>query len=289
MKVRRIPKNQLTEHRYEPWVNHTRRPYCDAGFAYIPVREGYPFDLDLPERTPYTGLGYQRLGDTLLLHGNAPIADQLGTLIDWEHPACILHLNHHNGVMRLPDVTVLHGTPHDVFFSETGILYTLNPAKVMFSQGNRLEKQRIRNLISPGEHVADMFAGIGYFTLSAAIAGAHVHAMELNPDSCAYLRHNAEANHVADRILIDCGDCRAHLTGIYNRILMGHFDAPDFLPAALAHAEPGTVLHVHGLGDRTSDRRKTLQGAGFRYSLSEHKVKKYASRIRHCVWDIELR
>ncbi|HJK79222.1 MAG TPA: SAM-dependent methyltransferase [Methanocorpusculum sp.] len=289
MKVRRIPKNQLPECRSEPWVDQTRRPYCCGEDTYLPVRAGFSYDLDLPERQPYTGPGYQRLGDTLLLHGDAPAADALTTLIDWEHPACILHLNHHDGVMRLPDVTVLFGTPHDVTFRETGITYTLNPAKVMFSQGNRLEKQRIRNLIRPGEQVADMFAGIGYFTLSAAVAGAVVHAMEINPDSCGYLRRNAEANGVADTVTIDCGDCRTHLAGPYDRILMGHFDAPDFLSAALAHAKSGTVLHVHGLGDRTGDLTDTLQGAGFRYSLSEHKVKKYASRTWHCVWDIELR
>jgi tRNA wybutosine-synthesizing protein 2 len=113
--------------------------------------------------------------------------------------------------------------------------------------------------------------------------------MEINPDSCGYLRKNAEANGVADTVTIDCGDCRTRLAGPYDRILMGHFDAPDFLPAALAHAESGTVLHVHGIGDCTGDLTDTLQGAGFRYSLSEHKVKKYASRTWHCVWDIELR
>ena len=191
MKVRRIPKHQLAQRRTEPWVDPTRRPYCRDGWAYLPVRDGLPYDLDLPERRPYTGPGYQRLGDTLLLHGRAPDTHELQTLIDWEHPACILLLNHHTGIMRLPDVTVLYGTP---------------------SQGNRLEKQRIRSLIRPGERVADMFAGIGYFTLSAALAGAHVHAMEINPDSCAYLRKNAEANGVADAVTIDCGDCRTHLS-----------------------------------------------------------------------------
>jgi tRNA wybutosine-synthesizing protein 2 len=191
--------------------------------------------------------------------------------------------------MRLPDVTVLHGVPHDVTFRETGITYTINPAQVMFSQGNRLEKHRIRTLIHPGETVADMFAGIGYFTLSAAVAGAHVHAMEINPDSCTYLQKNAETNGVADIITIDCGDCRNLLAGPYDRILMGHFDALDFFKAALAHAESGTFLHVHGIGDRTKDIEDILQEAGFRYFVSEHRVKKYANHTWHCVWDVELK
>jgi tRNA wybutosine-synthesizing protein 2 len=191
--------------------------------------------------------------------------------------------------MRLPNVSILYGIPHDVTFRESGITYTINPAKIMFSQGNRLEKQRIRTLIHPGETVADMFAGIGYFALSAAVAGARVHAMEINPNSCAYLRKNAEINGVADVITIDCGDCLTHLAGPYDRILMGHFDALNFFTAALSHAKSGTSIHVHGLGNRIKDIEDILQGAGFRYSLSEHRVKKYANHIWHCVWDVILK
>lgn len=288
MKVRRILKSRITNIWTEPWVDPDRRVYCEGDTAFVPVRDGYSFDLDLPDCRPYTGPGYQRLGDTLLLHGNAPTVEVLANLIAWEQPACVLQLNRHAGVLRLPEVTVLHGEPHDVTFSESEIIYTLNPAKIMFSQGNRGEKQRIRSLVRSGERVADMFAGIGYFTLSAALAGADVHAMELNSDSYGYLQINAAANHVADRVHAECGDCRTLMSGIYDRILMGHFDAPEFLTAALAHAAAGTTLHVHGVGDRADAIRAAAEGAGFRYSLSEHTVKKYASHTRHCVWDVVL-
>ncbi|MDO5845904.1 MAG: SAM-dependent methyltransferase, partial [Methanocorpusculum sp.] len=86
----------------------------------------------------------------------------------------------------------------------------------------------------------------------------------------------------------ELGDCRDTLKGVYDRILMGHFDAVDFLPHALAHSASGTVLHVHGLGDRTAEIAQAVLSAGFRYTVSEHKVKKYASRIWHCVWDVTL-
>lgn len=288
MRVRRILKSRLTNLWTEPWVDSDRRVYCEGDTAFVPVRDGYSFDLDLPDRRPYTGPGYQRLGDTLLLHGDAPTTGELTDLIIWEQPACILQLNRHAGVLRLPEVTVLHGVPHDVTFCEAGIIYTLNPGKIMFSQGNLGEKQRIRSLVRSGERVADMFAGIGYFTLSAALAGADVHAMELNPESYGYLQKNAAANHVTGRVHAECGDCRILMSGIYDRILMGHFDAPDFLNTALAHAALGTTLHVHGVGDRADEIRAAVEGAGFRYSLSEHTVKKYASHTRHCVWDILL-
>jgi tRNA wybutosine-synthesizing protein 2 len=288
MKIRKISKRSLPNRASEPWVDTTRRVYCEGEYAFVPVKEGYPFEDEIPDRRPYDGPGYQRMGDTLLLHGDAPTAEQLAALIAWENPSCVLHAAVHEGVMRTPKADVLFGQPHDVTFREAGITYTLDPSKVMFSQGNRGEKLRLRSLVRPGERIADMFAGIGYFTLSAALAGGDVHAVEINPVSFAYLQKNIEANGLAGRVIPELGDCREKLTGIYDRILMGHFEAPAFLENALNHAEPGTVLHVHGIGDRKNEISETVEGAGFTYVISEHKVKKYAGRLWHSVWDVKL-
>ncbi len=288
MKIRKISKRSLPNASSEPWVDTTRRVYCEGESAFVPVKEGYPFDGEIPDRRPYDGPGYQRMGDTLLLHGDAPTDEELAALIAWENPACVLHAAAHEGVMRTPKADVLFGQPHDVTFREAGITYTLDPSKVMFSQGNRGEKLRLRSLVKPGERIADMFAGIGYFTLSAALAGGNVHAIEINPVSFAYLQKNIGANCLEGRVTPELGDCREKLSGIYDRILMGHFEAPDFLKTALDHAGPGTVLHVHGVGDRKNDITETLEGAGFTYIISEHKVKKYAGRLWHSVWDVNL-
>ncbi|HKM41922.1 MAG TPA: SAM-dependent methyltransferase [Methanocorpusculum sp.] len=288
MKTRQISKQSLSKTLSEPWVDTARRVYCEGDTAYVPVKEGLPFDTEIPDRVPYSGPGYQRMGDTLLLHGAAPTEEQLASLIAWEHPSCILHALTHEGVMRIPQTVVLFGEPHEVSFREAGIIYTLDPAKVMFSQGNRGEKLRLRSLVQPGERIADMFAGIGYFTLSAALAGGDVHAMEINPVSFAYLKKNIGDNHLTEHITPELGDCREKLSGVYDRILMGHFEAPDFLEEALRHAKPGTMLHVHGIGDRKKDISDTLTGAGFTYLISEHKVKKYSGRLRHFVWDVKL-
>lgn len=288
MKIRKISKRSLPNSASEHWVDTTRRVYCEGEYAFVPVEEGYPFDGEIPDRTPYAGPGYQRMGDTLLLHGDAPTSEQLAALIAWENPSCVLHAAAHEGVMRTPKAVVLFGQPHDVTFREAGITYTLDPSKVMFSQGNRGEKLRLRSIVKPGERIADMFAGIGYFTLSAALAGGDVHAVEINPVSFAYLQKNIEANGLAGRVIHELGDCREKLTGVYDRILMGHFEAPAFLENALNHAEPGTVLHVHGIGDRKNEISETVEGAGFTYIISEHKVKKYAGRLWHSVWDVKL-
>lgn len=264
------------------------------------------------------------MGDTILIHGAAPTTLELKKIIEFESPSCILHSTGQNGVMRIPNVKTLYGTPHDVTFKESGITYTLNPTRVMFSQGNREEKRRIRSLVKPNERVADMFSGIGYFTLSAAAAGAKVHAMEINPESFSYLEKNIASNYLGRLITPELGDCRECLKGVYDRIIMGHFEAVDFLPKALEHAKIGTTLHIHGLknyldtemggvrsevsdearGDmkgRESDEvcpssqknpeeriARALSFGGFRYTLSEYKIKKYASHTWHCVWDVNL-
>ncbi|HJJ35908.1 MAG TPA: SAM-dependent methyltransferase [Methanocorpusculum sp.] len=288
MNVRAVPRSSLETVMQEPWVDTARKPYVSGKTAYVPVKDGEPYDEVLEERMPYCGRGYQKMGDTVIFHGEMPTKEDIGEVTAFLHPACILHSAGQSGVMRIPEMTVLKGTPHDVTFRESGISYTLNPAKVMFSQGNRGEKQRLKKMIRPGERVADMFAGIGYFTLTAAKAGAQVHAMELNPDSFAYLQTNISANHLGGLITPELGDCRTHLSGIYDRILMGHFDAPDFLSYALSHAKEGTVLHIHALGDKETAIIDAVVSAGFRYELTKHKVKKYAAHQIHYVYDLVL-
>ncbi|MDO5847563.1 MAG: SAM-dependent methyltransferase, partial [Methanocorpusculum sp.] len=118
--------------------------------------------------------------------------------------------------------------------------------------------------------------------------GARVHAMEINPESFSYLTRNIAANGLGQFVTAENGDCRDLLKGTYDRILMGHFDSPDFLPDALQHSTSGTTLHVHGLGDREADIEAALVSAGFRFRITKHKVKKYAAHTMHCVWDVTL-
>lgn len=286
MKARAIPKSDLKNVLNESWVDKSKRVYCKGDTAYVPVSDGFDFDEELPKRVRYKGHGYQKLGDTILVHGEITQED-LTEIIEWENPSCVLQSLSHDGVMRIPHTKILLGTPHDVVFKEAGISYTLNPAKVMFSQGNRNEKLRIRNLVTPFERVADMFAGIGYFTLSAALGGAQVHAMEINPDSFEYLKRNIRDNRLTN-LTAELGDCRDLLRGVYDRILMGHFDAPDFLDSALEHSKAGTVLHVHGLGDRSSEISKSVESAGFSCEVALRKVKKYSAGANHNVWDVKI-
>jgi tRNA wybutosine-synthesizing protein 2 len=291
VRARTVPLEELKAVIREEWVDRTRRPLIRGGNAHVPVREGFSADADIPERRPYGGPGYQMIGDIALIHGSAPSDEELDALIAWIRPRGVLLVEGSEGIHRIPRTLLLWGECGEVCHHEQGIRYLLDPSKVMFSQGNREEKARIESLIRRSaslERVADMFAGIGYFSLPAARAGARVHAMELNPATFGYLWKNIRENGLDGRVRAECGDCRDLLDGPYDRIIMGHFDAPEMLDAALDHAKIGTTLHVHSIGP-AADRIQTLiENAGYSWDIRAYRVKKYAPHRWHMVQDVIL-
>jgi len=291
MNTRKVPAAALPGISGAEWVDTTRRPYVEGGTAWVPVREGYGAGAELPERHPYRGRGYQMIGDIAIVHGREPDATEVAEIVRWCRPRAVLHVGSVDGVMRIPQTTVLYGSPGEVKHRESGCTYWLDPAKVMFAQGNRSERMRIAEIIRMSgreERVADLFAGIGYFTIPAARSGAFVHAAELNPVSFAYLQRNIRENGVENRVAASCGDCRDFLDGEYDRVIMGHFDAAGFIEPVLAHVHPGSVLHLHSTGDVTARIRDAVGVAGFSADISVQTVKKYGPHKWHIVQDVVI-
>lgn len=288
MRVRKVSRDDLAAAMREVWADRSRRPYVEGEWGYVPVLDGFQADLDLPERRPYQGRSFQMIGDTAVLHGPRPTEEEVAAVVAWRRPACVLYLAGIDGVRRLPQAEVLYGEPHQVCHRENGFRYWLNPAEVMFAQGNLDERRLMGRTVTSGERVADMFAGIGYFTVPMASAGAEVHAMEINPVSFGYLRRNITENRLEARVRPERGDCRDLLDGVYDRVVMGHFDAPGFFAAALAHAEAGTVIHLHALGDAAAVAEAAAKDAGFTAAVTTRKVKKYGPHIWHVVHDVVL-
>jgi tRNA wybutosine-synthesizing protein 2 len=175
MRVRMIRPSDLPGITGQQWVDQDRRPWVREGVAYVPVREGEPHDRILPERKPYRGRGYQRLGDLVLLHGDRPTPGEVKEILAWARPRGILWLRGISGRERIPDTELLFGTAGEVCHREYGCSFVLDPARVMYAVGNLSERRRMvesaRSTGNPGR-VGDLFAGIGYFTIPAARAGA---------------------------------------------------------------------------------------------------------------------
>ncbi|MDD1729179.1 MAG: SAM-dependent methyltransferase [Methanospirillum sp.] len=287
MRSRLVPVTEISRTLLESWVDKTRKPFVTSEGAYVPVRDGYPSTHLLPTRRR-SGRGYQKLGDVVIVHGHFPSQEEILEISNREHPRGIYWISGHEGVIRNPQVTLLCGSGGEVTHRESGITYHLNVEQVMFSQGNREEKSRIAGLIRSGELVSDMFAGIGYFSLGMARAGAQVHAIEINPISFRYLCQNIEVNHLIGLVSAENGDCRDLLSGCYDRIHMGHFEAISFLPHALCHIHVGTVLHVHMLGDRSGDIAVEIKAAGLQAEITVKNVKKVGPRLWHMVADVVI-
>ncbi len=291
MRVREIPRDRLKEIRSADWVDRTRRPFAEGDVAWVPVRPGEPFDRELGRLPVYSGRGFAMIGDIAVMHGKKPSGPEIEEIVRFRNPRGILWIESVSEVTRTPRTEVLWGEAGEVRHRENGYTFILDPSKVMFAQGNRSEKMRLARLVSrsPGtERVADMFAGIGYFSIPLAGAGAVVHAMEINPVSFDFLNRSILANGLSGRVTAALGDCRDLLSGTYDRVVMGHFDALSMLPPALGHVRSGSVIHVHSIGSVEERIREQAEGAGFSVTIEVHKVKKYRPHAWHVVQDVTL-
>jgi tRNA wybutosine-synthesizing protein 2 len=289
MRVREIAREDLERVEGEEWVDRSRRPFVAGNTAYVPVKEGFPFSSILPDPRPYRGRGYRMLGTVAVFQGRSmPGEDDVRAVLKWKHPTAVLWIPICDGQTRKPRAHILAGTPGEVAHRECGITYFFDPSRTMFSSGNRGEKERLKKLVRPGERVADMFAGIGYFSLPVAREGARVHAMEIDPVAFSCLAKNIDANGVADRVFPQLGDCRFCLSGTYDRIIMGHFDSCQYLDYALSHVREGSVLHVHTAGDASGCIGEILSRRGVSATAESHRVKKLGPHIWHCVQDVTV-
>lgn len=202
-----------------------------------------------------------------------------------------------SGEHREPDVTVIAGTGDtETVHTEHGTKYGLDLRKVMFAPGNQRERARMGEVVSPDECVFDMFAGIGYFTLPMARAGAQVTAVERNPASFKFLVENAMLNDVPGRIDAYRADCREITDVSVERVVMGYYDAHEYLDTALDALEPGGIVHMHEttpenrLWERPISRLESAaESRGLDVEIMDtRRVKSHSEGVWHVVVDAKV-
>ena len=173
----------------------------------------------------------EAVGDALLeLHGEADTVLARGGV---------------SGTRRRPASEVVAGSGEtETVHVEHGTKYALDLSRVMFSPGNKAERARMGEVVEPGERVFDMFAGVGYFAMPMARAGAEVTAAEIAPESYRLLVENAMLNGVSARVRAVLGDCRDVETEA-DRVVMGYYEADEYLDAALEALVSGGTVHLH--------------------------------------------
>ncbi len=102
MKARVVPFNAIPALKDEEWRDNGRRIWVRNGMAYIPVRDGYRYDTELQDRKPYTGRGYQLIGNIAVIHGAEPTRKEIEEIKKQAGAAGILWICSLNGVERIP-------------------------------------------------------------------------------------------------------------------------------------------------------------------------------------------
>ncbi|WP_158854737.1 class I SAM-dependent methyltransferase family protein [Halorhabdus sp. CUG00001] len=261
------------------------------------------------------------IGSVVLVDsGDAPRPHELGEALLSIHGEAdtILDRGGIAGEHREPDVEVIAGEGDtETIHTEHGTRYALDLSEVMFSPGNKEERARMGRVVEQSEttdrasakaassdvegdadeSVLDMFAGIGYFTLPMARAGADVTAVERNPTAFQYLLENARLNDVTDHVRPYRADCRDVVERVdAERVVMGYYDAYEYLDAALEALEPGGVVHLHEatpqrlVFERPIERLRTAASERGRTVeiLDTNEIKTYSEGVAHVVIDARV-
>jgi tRNA wybutosine-synthesizing protein 2 len=285
-------------------------PEQERPFKFSPSRTPYDFIVEeakIPiEKKALLPRRWEKIGDVLLLKipegllpHRAEVAAAYARVLGAKAVLRDLGIV---GTLREPEVELMYGTDTETVHTENDVRFALDPARVMFSSGNVDERIRMSGVPEDGEVVADMFAGIGYFSVPIAVhsSPAKVLASELNPVSYRYLERNIELNGVGDVIRPIAGDCREVMPeGTADRVIMGYVGSThEFLDKAMRIVKhEGGMLHYHEtcpndiLPDRPSRRVVKAANANGRSAevVNLRTVKSYAPGVSHIVLDAMIK
>ncbi|MFA5772127.1 MAG: class I SAM-dependent methyltransferase family protein [Thermoplasmata archaeon] len=203
------------------------------------------------------------------------------------------------GTTREPTTRTIYGNDTETTHIENKVRFKLDVAKIMFSSGNIHERERMAYVSNRNETVADMFAGIGYFSIPIAVHSKpkRIYTAEINPTAYGYLCTNIRLNKVANVVIPLLGDCRKEMPeNIADRVIMGYLhDTWKFLPKAVrVIGKNGGIIHYHEkchdklIKNRSMDLLKLIHKESGQKPilLKLHNIKSYSPHISHIVMDI---
>jgi tRNA wybutosine-synthesizing protein 2 len=247
---------------------------------------------------------YFLLGDVITLKLNGSLLKskrQIGAAILEVLPYArsVVLIKDIKGTEREPKAEVIAGSRKtETVHREHGCLFALDPAKIMWSKGNKAERQRMMAIAGRGENVVDMFAGVGYWTVPMAKHGnvTSIKAIDINPVAIKYLKKNIALNRTWNVEVLK-GDCKEHaetLADSADRVIMGWlYGTERFLPAALKIAKTGGIIHFHD----TVPEKEVPNRINMLKDIAAHHgcfldvddiqlVKGYSPGVNHYVYDL---
>ena len=307
----RLAEAELLDHDYD--IVHA------DGTLYLPVvdPDALPADLsvvtrDVPPREsqtlPVDILGfeptYERLGEIVIIdEDDAERASAIANAImDSSIPAetVLNRASKVKGQQRVREWDVLAGDGTETVHREYGSEFLVDVAEMYFSPRLATERHRVVEQVEAGEHVFDMFAGVGPFVIPAARRGATAVGVDINETAIEYLRANAERNDVSDSATAITGDVR-DIAGEYtdwaDRIVMNlPHSADEFLDTAVDLAGDESVIHYYDIqheddpyGPGEAAIREIAEPAGYDVTVeTRHTVRSYAPHELNVCLDVRL-
>jgi tRNA (guanine37-N1)-methyltransferase len=209
----------------------------------------------------------------------------------------VLQKTKRRGEFRLnPSKLIAGSRDTEVIHKEHNYLIKVDPRKVYFSPREGTERQRIVEMVKPGERILVMFSGAAPYAI--AIGKKHLHnkivCVEINLMAVEYAAKNARLNKLTN-IRNICWDVRrARGLGGFDRVIMPLPEtAVEFLDVAVAHSKKGTIIHLYGFArDFKELENKVKEKAeiyNFRYKIvGKQKVLPYAPRVSKVRLDIKV-
>lgn len=309
----------------EDALDKTRKLEKKNGFVEIPVTEYYMTDeftlveqeepefytpknhlvdfLDIPEsEKKLLPSGWQILGDIIIISLHEALErrkEEIARALLSLYPRCrtVLLDRGINGKMRLPGREIIAGEKTETVHKENGCLFKLDAMRIMYSRGNLAEKKRMSRL-GKAETIVDMFAGIGYFSIPAAVHSRpkKIFAIEINPVAFGYLKENMKLNRVEDIIEPILGDCAVVTPrGSADRVIMGYLNAHEFLEQGISALLPHGLLHYHEAVPEAIERRpvgriiEAAEKLGRKAEIiTMRRIKKYSPGVWHVVVDARV-
>ena len=247
--------------------------------------------------------GFHLVGHVALLHTEITEDECLKALgeatLDFDHRirSVAVRTGPTTGDFRVPQYRLICGDSDTVTdHIERGITFRLDPLRVTFSGGNKLERVSIAEQVSPGECVVDMFACVGQFALHIARRkDVHVTAIEINPVAHSFLLENISINGF-NNVTPILGDCRVvHPRESADRVVMGYLhDTVEYLPAALDTLKEKGVVHMHmslpaqDIGQVRQEIGLVAEAEGRTVNVEHRQIKGYSPGINHYLFDIDV-
>ena len=196
------------------------------------------------------------------------------------------------GEFRTRRFTVVAGDPTTkTQYTEYGLRFDIDLSVAYFSPRLSGERQRVLSLVTGGERVLDMFAGVGPFAITLAARARVIYAADLNPGAVQLMVRNIALNKVRNvvPILADAKRLPGILPPGFDRIVMNlPFGAVEFLDRAIALCRPGGTIHLYGMVREEGALSPEIRKKGLEIT-GERVVHSYSPKEWLAVYDLRVR